>query len=94
MPRKEVTVEGWYSIRLYLGVSERTAHKWYEDGLLPCIHKNWRTGRMWAVETELRACKAIIERPLPKHSQSPRKRATARQGDGRRAVGSLPLDRG
>ena len=55
------TVEGWYAIAAYLGVADSTARKWERDGLLPCVRKNGASGRVWASEIHLSACKKTIE---------------------------------
>ncbi len=62
------TVEGWYAIKEFLGVSDRTARTWWERGLLPCVRKNRATGRVFARESLLKICKRAIEDGEARHT--------------------------
>ncbi len=62
------TVEGWYAIKEFLGVSDRTARSYWARGLLPCVRKNRASGRVFARESLLEICRQAIADGEARHT--------------------------
>ena len=73
------TVEGWYAIKVYLGVSDRTARSYWARGLLPCVRKNRASGRVFARESLLEICKQAIDDGEARYTSGQRPRSNTQR---------------